>query len=281
MDKNARKTHKQVSALAGKLAESAADSRDNSNKFVKRIRELEDERMALRESVQDLSKRLSLVSRLLEDMVGQQSTILKQAKAHEQLVETTMSAHAKIVGDAMDQEEKLDRAREERALIRKMLDNQEEQVRAGEKTRAKIMNAISLQGQHMESTKKARDQIISSVQEMGSEIDGLLKDVLSIIPKDANGDEMVDKVVKNITRGPDASTNPAVECQTPDGITTRTTVDIVPLLSEKQSGEEDGGTASTEKTSKGSTTGDMDDSIPVKAMTTSDRIMAARGSIDY
>jgi hypothetical protein len=279
----------QVSALAGKLAESAADSRDNSTKFVKRIRDLEDERSALRDSVRDLSKRLSLVARLLEDTTAQQNAVLKQAKIHEELVESTMSAHAKIVGGAMTQEVNLERARHEREQIRKMLDNQEEQVHKGEEQRAKMMTAIAVQGEHMEITKKARDLIITSVRGMGADIDGLLKDVLSIIPKTATGEEeIVDAVVRNITCPPkeevhDESTAPS-EDPAPNSnwtpATVTTAVDVVPRLAEILSGEEDG-TASTEKTSKG-TTGEMEGPVvpATKLDPAADRIMAARGSMD-
>mmetsp|Transcript_14762 Transcript_14762/g.23258 ORF Transcript_14762/g.23258 Transcript_14762/m.23258 type:complete len:749 (-) Transcript_14762:84-2330(-) len=280
----------QVSALAGKLAESAAESRDNSNKFVKRIRDLEDERSALRDSVQDLSKRLSLVARLLEDMTAQQSAILDQAKIHEELVESTMSAHAKIVGDAMTQEVNLERARHEREQIRKMLDNQEEQVREGEVQREKMMNAIGVQGQHMASTKKARDQIIASVKSMGADIDGVLKDVLSIIPESVRGEEMVDAVVRNITCPPNEKTTTSTsiaatleeESAPSNGGcnpgTAQATVEVVPQMAGKFSGEE-GAAASSNNLSRGTTAEAEELAAPTKHNPVDDRIMAARGSI--
>ena len=199
----------QVSALAGKLAESAAEARDNTKNYANRIRILEDERQTLRESVQDLTKRLSMVARVLEQMVHQQSEIMKDAKAYEEEMSCHAAAHAKIVGDAMRQEMQFDKAKDEREQIRKMLEVQEKHVQESEGERAQIMHAIAAQGQHMENSRKSREELVSNVQSMGAEISGVLTTVLDGIPRDIkNEEEVVDTIVKALTRDADEEASP-------------------------------------------------------------------------
>ena len=244
----------QVSALAGKLAEAAAEARDNTKTYANRIRLLEEERQTLRESVQDLTKRLSMVARVLEQMVQQQSDIMKEAKAYEEEMSGHAAAHAKIVGDAMRQEMQFDQAKEEREQIRKMLEEQEKHVQDSEGHRNSIMNAIAAQGQHMENSKKSRDELMSNVQSMGAEISGVLTTVLDGIPRDLeNEEEVVDTVVKAITADAAVPTEadkdesaqqshltPAEEETAPIEDSTVATTDIPPNaeLDAKQSTEE-------------------------------------------
>ena len=297
----------QVSSLAGQLAVSAAESRETSTKLVKRIRELEDERTTLRDTVHDLSKRLQLIVRLLEDMAVQQNSIIGQAKIHEEMVESTMSAHSQILSDAMAQEVNLERARQEREQIRKMLDNQEEQVRESEEQRAQMMNAIAVQGQHMESTKQARDQIITSVKAMGGDIDGLLDDVLSVIPKAGEKEAiLVDTVINNVMNA-DTGRHSSLPREkmfdtmlsdvlvsseagrqmlstsaanvAPPVTRSLSAVDVVPTIADKLThNPEEDMTVSTESVSKATyATGGVDDHMPPAPL--SDRIMDSRGTL--
>jgi hypothetical protein len=197
----------QVSALASKLAESGFESRDASKNFNTRVRILEDERKMLRESVQDLAKRLSMVARVLEDMTKQQQSIVEEAKTHEEEMANASAAYAKIVADAMRQEALLVRAREEREQMRAKLARQEKDDGEGRDEQTLIMNAIAVQGKQMEKAKKTRNDIVFNVECLGAEIDGVLKNVLNVIPADSerNGDELVDAVLKAISSGPSSS----------------------------------------------------------------------------
>ena len=193
----------QVSALASKLAESAAESRDISKNSSSRIHILEDERKVLRESVQDLAKRLSTVARALEIMTKQQQSIVQEAESHEEEMANASVAYAKIMANAMRQEALLVQAKGEREQMRALLAKQEKDIEDGHDEQTFIMNAIAVQGKQMEKTKKARDDIVCNVESLGAEINGVLNNVLNVIPADAANDEaLVDAVLKAINSGP-------------------------------------------------------------------------------
>jgi hypothetical protein len=193
----------QVSALASKLAESAFESRDASKSFNSRIHILEGERKVLRESVQDLAKRLSTVARALEEMTKQQQSIFQEAETHEEEMANASAAYAKIVADAMRQEALLVQAKVEREHMRALLAKQESDLEQGRDEQTFIMNAIAVQGKHMEKTKKTRDDIVCNVESLGAEINGVLNNVLNVIPANAaNDDALVDAVLKAISSGP-------------------------------------------------------------------------------
>lgn len=190
----------QVSALAGKLAEAATDSREFSTKFSKKIKDLEEERFLLRNTVQDLTKRLKLVANVLEDMTKEQKRIINQSKTQDSVIIEALASHAKIVADAREQQKFLDEARREREEMRKKLAKHEEAIALNEEKRLTIMNAIAVQGEHMERTKNARDNILESVENMGNDVRGVLENILSVLPADIQkDDELVDAVVKNIS----------------------------------------------------------------------------------
>lgn len=190
----------QVSSLAGKLAEAASDTREYSNKYSKKIKDLEDERLLLRNSVQDLTKRLKLVASVLDDMTSEQNRIIEQSKTQDSIIVNALASHAKIVADAQEQQKFLDEARREREEMRKKLVQHEEAIAINEEKRATILNAITVQGEHMERTKNARNDILESVRNMGQDVKGVLENILSVLPTDVQkDDDIVDAVIKNIS----------------------------------------------------------------------------------
>lgn len=190
----------QVSSLASKLAEAASDSREFSTKFSKKIKDLEEERFLLRNTVQDLTKRLKLVATVLEDMTNEQTRIISQSKTQDSVIIEALASHAKIVADAREQQKFLDEARREREEMQKKLAKQEEAIALNEEKRVTILNAIAIQGEHMEKTKNARDNLLESVENMGKDVKGVLENILSVLPTDIQKeDELVDAVVKNIS----------------------------------------------------------------------------------
>jgi hypothetical protein len=189
----------QVSALAGKLAESSAEARDNTRSFAAKIRLLEEERRVLRASVQDLTRRLSMVAEVLEQMVEQQQSLILGAKDHEEEMSRNATAHAKIVSEAMRQELEYERGVQEREEIRRLLAVQEKNVTTGEKERENIMTAIALQGKNMDKSRKTRVALMQNVESMGAEISGVLATVMDGIPRNMeNKDELVNVVVQAI-----------------------------------------------------------------------------------
>lgn len=256
----------QVSALAGKLAENASDSRDNNGKFTSKIKELEAERLILRSTVQDLTKRLKLVARVLEDMTVEQAKIVENSLGHEAAIAQALEAHAKIVSDAVEQQQIIEAARRERQEIREMLKKQEEQVVATEDKRSTIMSAIVVQGEHMAKTRKARDDMMETVKSMGDDCKLVLSTIRDVLPTEGEGDhDIVDIVCAAVNPSTDA---PKAEEEKKEDPIESSPVDAVPVLAGKPLTQDDEQTATTEKTSRS----EMEDAP-------SDRIMAARDGI--
>lgn len=256
----------QVSTLAGKLAEHASDSRDSSSKYSSKVKDLEEERVVLRSTVQDLTKRLKLVARVLEDMTNEQSKIVSDSYTHEAAIAQALEAHAKIVADALEQQHSQEEARREREEMREILKKQEKSVAADDEKRAFILNAIVAQGEHMEKTQKARDSMLKTVNNMGNDCKLVLENIKSVLPSDEQDEkDLVDGVVAAVVN-PSPEEAPKAEEEKKDE-----EVEAVDTLTEKALSHDDEHTASTEKTSKAETE-DAPSSVP----TLQDRIMAAR-----
>jgi hypothetical protein len=187
----------QVSALASKLAESTAEARDNTNVSSKRIRTVEAERKLLRESVQDLTKRLSLVAKVLDQMTNQQRHIIDKAKMQNEQSDAALSEHAKLIADAMHQDEASTQAKEEREQMKVLLKKQEQQEMDSVQGRVHILNALSMQGQNMESVTKNREEMVEQVKTLGTEIQEIMDTVLNGIPSEVEDSEkLVNEIMK-------------------------------------------------------------------------------------
>jgi hypothetical protein len=164
----------QVSALASRLAEQASESSEGTKKYEDLVNRLQEERAALKNTVQDLTQRLQQAAETMEFMHKQQMTIVDEAINHEQMISKALEAHAKIVQDAYKREKDLEKAREERDLIRKILDQQEDAA----KSNINIMEVISSQGKTIAGTHDVRENMLTAVQEMSSKMNSTLHFVL-------------------------------------------------------------------------------------------------------
>lgn len=171
----------QVSALASRLAECANDNRESNKSYTQLIKELEDDRVALKDKVQDLTTRLKYVAKVMEDMTEQQVKIVDDAITHEEMISKALEAHAKIVTDAIEQEKELDLAKEERRIMKQLLDSQERTVDNACQKRLEIMDAIAFQGKCMAGTREAREGMLTNVQELGMNMNGVLQTVMGAV----------------------------------------------------------------------------------------------------
>lgn len=160
---------------------------------------LQDERVILRESIQTLTKRLSMVARVLEDMTEEQNRMVKEAEAHNALIEDALTAHGKIVEASKNQEKQFETDREERKQILKVLEKQEQFTIGSEKERSSILDAIAAQGNNMKKGKSARDEMLVNVKEMSKDIADVVGSVnAAIVGVSENDETAVDTVVKNL-----------------------------------------------------------------------------------
>eukprot|EP00934_Nitzschia_sp_Nitz4_P004811 Nitzschia sp. Nitz4//scaffold143_size57137//39997//42090//NITZ4_006518-RA/size57137-processed-gene-0.39-mRNA-1//1//CDS//3329536458//4801//frame0 len=192
----------QISTLAGQLADAACESRDNTHRYSKEIKELQDERLVLRESVQDLTKRLKMVAGVLQDMTLEQRKVLEECKVNDNAIAEALKTHSHIVEEALEQQRVIEEAKQEREELKRLLALQEEHAIANDERRSTIMSAIEVQGEHMEKTKAAREVVLKSVENLGAEFKVVLDSIFSVLPTDAagkEGDGLIDAVVHKIT----------------------------------------------------------------------------------
>jgi hypothetical protein len=196
----------QVSALASRLAESAAESGATTSSYVSRIRVLEEERNLLRATIQQLSIKLQRVAQVLDDMTLAQDSIIQQAALHEERMAQAAAAHAQIVACARKQEDMHANAKLEREHIALILQKQEEQVQQSAFERRAILEAVEQQTFHMNTSASERETLVLNVSKMRNDIKEILDYELSGIPvSTAEGDEdYVDAVVKHVTAGTNA-----------------------------------------------------------------------------
>ncbi len=171
----------QVSSLASRLAESANENKEGTKKYTQLIKELETERLAQKDKIQDLTARLKYVAKVMETMTEQQVKIVDEAIVHEGMISKALEAHAKIVQDTIAQEKELVKAKEERELMIELFGRHEKCVQDATQRRIEIMNAISLQGQCMANTKNVREGMLTCVQELGMNMFGVLQTVVEAV----------------------------------------------------------------------------------------------------
>ncbi|KAG7366371.1 ankyrin repeat domain protein [Nitzschia inconspicua] len=168
----------QVSNLASRLAEAAAESNVEIQKYDETISELEEERQSLRVTVEDLTQRLKDAARAMEKMSEQQLKIIDGAITHENIVCQALEAHAKIVTDAARQERELEIAKQERAIIFEVLAKQETAFNFSMEKRKEVSSIVGMQGKNLAETKEARETILSCVQEMSTTMSSALENIM-------------------------------------------------------------------------------------------------------
>jgi len=127
----------QVSHLAGKLAESAADSTTYSDMHSKRIELLEDERERLRTTVNDLGKKLLKVSHFMNKMTQ------KSQESNKKSTEDAKHKQAKLLAEASTKEELIRTALAERKHMADLLKKQEEEMERSAKQHQEILDKLA------------------------------------------------------------------------------------------------------------------------------------------
>jgi chromosome segregation ATPase len=168
----------QVSNLANRLSEAAAESNCEIKRYDMIVANLREERQVLLRTVDDLTERLRDAANALERMRGQQLKIVDGAIAHENIVCKALEAHAQIVTDAAQHEEDLRKSREERAIIVDLLSKQEASFKAAMAKRKEVSSIVGMQGKTLIETKVARENILACVQEMSITMNGALQNIM-------------------------------------------------------------------------------------------------------
>jgi len=150
----------QVSTLARRLAESA----DNAMRFTKEIKNLENEKFELEESVKNLVQRLKKTTAVLEDTRKHQMIILDDAIVQEEMMAKSMETHAKTVSECLTDERELEATKAEMMAI-----IEQKFYALGEKRHRRLSTATE-QGQYLTNMNNSRRHQMSSVQVVTSNV---------------------------------------------------------------------------------------------------------------
>lgn len=163
----------QVSNLASRLAECSHEMNENKVEFKKELAQFRDERTALKDLVENLTKRLNNVNAVLKSTHHEQITIVDDAIGNEESMASCMETHARMVSESIQQERMLRNSREE---MMKMIEQSYDEA---EEKRRKLMESITVQGRHLSSMIKTRGNMLSCVQNVTKNITGVLQNDLA------------------------------------------------------------------------------------------------------
>lgn len=195
----------EVSFLASRLAESAADSSYSVGTYGARVRTVEKERDELRWTVRALSLKLESVHNHLDEMMIGQETILKAAAEHDRNMAEAAELQARLIEHTKLHHEMYEKSQEERKKISLLLQCQDEEAARHAEERKCIIGAFEMAAEQMDLSAKERKQLVAKVEEQSMEIKhmivrdlGGIQYALSHARSGDKEEDMVDSVVKHI-----------------------------------------------------------------------------------
>jgi len=172
----------QVSDLAGKLAESAAQNSEASSTYMMSNERLQREKKELALTVEDLTNKLVTVSKALDFMASEQERIVSAAKRHEETMAVAAEAQRQIVANTARQEVIIAEASREREQIVAILQRQAEEVERTMKERRLILESVQSQNGEIDRANKERTDIIASVARQNKSMKELKRTQLAGLP---------------------------------------------------------------------------------------------------
>ena len=189
----------QVSQLAGKLANSAADSSNQVNMYSRRVETLEAEREKLRATVNDLGKKLLKVSQFMNKMTAKTQETNKQMSEEAKLKQAKQQA--KLQEDASNHEQLIRTALAERQHMAELLKKQEEEMERSAKQHQEILDQLAaLKEKSSAPEDESAGDEIPLTNSLNDEMREMMDSVLSGMPQGSSGDsdDLVDAVMKNV-----------------------------------------------------------------------------------
>lgn len=190
----------QVSTLASKLAESAADTAKNNNQYSERMDKLISERKDHRNTIVELTKKLRVVSDELERVSAGQNEIIKSAAKHEALMGEAAKAQAEILANANTHELIVEQVNEERRQVIEILVNQEREILESAEERIRLRDAISAQDEQAAHTTLERHNLLMMINEQKEKMEQLRESQLNVLPRESvrvmSENELIDEVVR-------------------------------------------------------------------------------------
>jgi len=190
----------QVSTLASKLAESAAEATTQNETHSERVELLMTDRHDLRSTVVELTKKLRIVSSELVNFSKEQDNIIQSAGKHETLMANSARTQAEILANANTHELIVEQVNEERRQILEILVNQEREILESAEERIRLREAIAFQDEQVANTTLERHSLLLKINKQQVEVRKLLDVDMNCIPKqteqEMTDDDLADAVVK-------------------------------------------------------------------------------------
>lgn len=192
----------QVSHLAGKLAEAAANSNTCSDMQAKRIEMLEEERERLRATVGDLGKKLLKVSHFMNKMTQKGHEKKKESK------EKSKQKQAKLLAEASNQEQLILTALAERKHMAELLKKQEEEMEKSAKQHQEILDKLAQLKKESaaasEQDTMEDDASIPFSPSLTEDMREMMNNVM--LGVESTGSDLVDSVVASVAPSTNSST---------------------------------------------------------------------------
>ncbi|KAI2508955.1 hypothetical protein MHU86_5450 [Fragilaria crotonensis] len=188
------------------------------------IETLNTERSALRNTVGELTKKLTLVANELLKVSSEQDQIIQAAGAHEASMKIASEAHAKIMENAHHHESVIERINEERRKILDMLVAQEQEILDSAEKREFLREVIARQAERHAESSRQRGELVSRVNQQMRDVRKIVEQDLDIIPtsltQELDHGELIDEVVRraNAMPVPDAEANKNAALAKSDGL---------------------------------------------------------------
>eukprot|EP00547_Thalassionema_nitzschioides_P000581 CAMPEP_0194210708 /NCGR_PEP_ID=MMETSP0156-20130528/8990_1 /TAXON_ID=33649 /ORGANISM="Thalassionema nitzschioides, Strain L26-B" /LENGTH=625 /DNA_ID=CAMNT_0038938087 /DNA_START=10 /DNA_END=1887 /DNA_ORIENTATION=+ len=190
----------QVSTLASKLAENAADTAQNNNSYSEKMDRIVSERKDLRNTVAELTKKLRIVSEEVESVSKGQSNIIKSAAKHEALMGEAAKAQAEILANANAHELIVEQVNEERRQILEILVNQEREILESAEERVRIRDSISAQDEQSAHTTLERHNLMMMINEQKEKMNQLRESQLNVLPRESEKNLSEEDLVNEVVR---------------------------------------------------------------------------------
>jgi ankyrin repeat protein len=193
----------QVSILASKLAESASEASSTTVSYAGRIQNLMNERIALRNTVSELTEKLSFVARELQKVSAEQDEIIEAAADHKNSMAAASQAHANIIANANLHENIVEKVNDERRMILEILVAQEKEILDTAEERQRLKESVTAQEDKVAAYATERENLVLRVNKQKEDIRRIVEEDLAIIPsafsETMDADGLVDEVVKRTT----------------------------------------------------------------------------------
>ncbi|GKY94453.1 hypothetical protein MPSEU_000411200 [Mayamaea pseudoterrestris] len=199
----------QVASLARQLSVATQDNDSATSNYTLRLRTIEKEREALRQTVSKLSRKLLTVAEYLGNVASEQATIIQRVEEHEIDVLSAHAEHEKIAQSVKAQEELFEQCRVERERISTVLRWEHAALQQSADARADVLAAVEKHALQVKHTSQTRIGIIQNATAMREQLQTILDSVNNYIPAEADqmDENFVDQVLKTVLSAPDSGSD--------------------------------------------------------------------------